>query len=63
MDLDMLNRMIDASKQAHNEYTKSDIDLVSVFGDSKSATLITTKDEMTATITLKIGGNNNDTTI
>jgi hypothetical protein len=33
MDLDMLDRMIDASKKAHNEYTKSDIDLVTIYGD------------------------------
>lgn len=61
MDLDMLDRMIDASKQAHNEYTKSDIDLVSVFGDSKSATLITNHNDETATITIKLnGGIDND---
>jgi hypothetical protein len=61
MDLDMLDRMIDASKQAHNEYTKSDIDLVSVFGDSKSATLITNHSDETATITIKLnGGIDND---
>lgn len=63
MNLDLLDRMIDASKQAHNEYTKSKIDVVTIYGDTKSATLITTKDEMRATITLKNGGNNNDTTI
>lgn len=63
MNLDLLDRMIDASKQAHNEYTKSKIDVITIYGDSKSATLITKKDEMTATITLKNGGNNNDTTI
>lgn len=64
MNLEKLDHMISAAKAAHNEYSASEIEVSYLYGDEKSATLITLKDNQTATVTLKNnksnGGTEND---
>lgn len=53
MNLNDLTRMIDASRQAHNNLPLSKIKIASIFGDEKSLTINTTANNRTATITVK----------